>query len=60
MYDNERALAETFSAALDPRQPEEIELYGNAFEQFAAVASYGRSARAIINRAIDDLVPNAP
>jgi len=55
MYGNERVLVETFSAALDLRQPQEIELYGSAFEQLAAVASYGRSARAIINRVIDDL-----
>jgi hypothetical protein len=55
MYGNERVLVETFSAALDLRQPQEIELYGGAFEQLAAVASYGRSARAIINRVIDDL-----
>jgi len=57
MYDNERVLVETFSAALDLRQPQEIELYGNAFEQLAAVASYARSARAIINRVIEDLAP---
>jgi transcriptional regulator with XRE-family HTH domain len=57
MYDNERVLVETFSAALDLRQPQEIELYGNAFEQLAAVASYGRAARGIVNRVIEDLVP---
>jgi len=55
LYDQERVLVETFSAALDLRQPQEIELYGSAFEQLAAVASYGRSARAIINRVIEDL-----
>jgi hypothetical protein len=55
MYDNERVLVETFSAALDLRQPQEIELYGNAFEQLAAVASYGRAARGIINSAIEIL-----
>jgi transcriptional regulator with XRE-family HTH domain len=60
MYDNERVLIETLSAELDLRQPQEIELYGNAFEQLAAVASYGRSARAIINRVIDDLAPEVP
>lgn len=60
LYDTERVLVETFSAALDLRQPQEIELYSNAFEQLAAIASYGRSARAIINRAIDDLAPNGP
>ncbi len=59
MYDNERVLVETLSAELDLRQPQEIELYGNAFEQLAAVASYGRSARAIINRVMDNLAPDA-
>jgi transcriptional regulator with XRE-family HTH domain len=60
MYDTERVLVETFSAALDLRQPQEIELYGNAFEQLAGVASYGRSTRTIINRVIDDLAPDVP
>ncbi len=60
LYDNERVLVETFSAALDLRQPQEIELYGATFEQLAAVASYGRGARAIITRVTDDLVPEAP
>jgi hypothetical protein len=48
-------LIETFSASLDLRQPQEIELYENAFEQLAAVAGYGRAARGIINRAADEL-----
>jgi transcriptional regulator with XRE-family HTH domain len=60
LYDQERVLIETFSAALDLRQPQEIELYTNAFDQLAAVASYGRAARGIINRVIDDLAPQAP
>lgn len=60
MYDNERVLVETFSAALDLRQPQEIELYGNAFEQLAAVASYGRAARGIITRVIDSLASEMP
>ena len=55
LYDSERVLIETFSASLDLRQPQEIELYENAFEQLAAVASYGRAARGIINRATDEL-----
>ncbi|MEV6831196.1 helix-turn-helix transcriptional regulator [Amycolatopsis sp. NPDC051102] len=59
MYDSERVLVETFSAALDLRQPQEIELYGNAFEQLAAVASYGRSARAIINGVSESLAAEA-
>ena len=57
MYDNDRVLVETLSAELDLRQPQEIELYADAFEQLAAVASYSRSARAIINRVIEDLAP---
>lgn len=60
MYDNERVLVETFSAALDLRQPQEIELYSSAFEQLAAVASYGRAARGIINRVIEELAPSVP
>src|SRR2546421_2226889 len=38
IYDDERVLVETFSAALDLRQPPEIDLYANAFEQLANVA----------------------
>ena len=60
LYDNERVLVETFSAALDLRQPQEIELYSNTFQTLAAVASYGRAARAIINRAVDDLSSEPP
>ena len=55
LCDSERVLIETFSASLDLRQPQEIELYENTFEQLAAVASYGRAARGIINRAADEL-----
>jgi transcriptional regulator with XRE-family HTH domain len=55
LYDSERVLIETFSASLDLRQPSEIELYESAFEQLAAVASYGRAARTVINRAADEL-----
>ncbi|MFN2497085.1 MAG: helix-turn-helix domain-containing protein [Pseudonocardiaceae bacterium] len=60
LYDNDRVLVETYSAALNLAQPQEIELYGSIFESLAAVASYGRAARAIITRVIDDLAPEAP
>ena len=60
LYDNERVLVETFSAALDLRQPQEIELYREVFEQLAAVASYGRAARRIITEVIDSLAPEEP
>jgi hypothetical protein len=58
--DNEKVLVETLSAALGLRQLQEIELYGNAFDQLAAVAGYGRSARAIITHVIDDLAQDVP
>lgn len=60
LYDNDRVLVETFSAALNLAQPPEIELYSTVFDQLAAVATYGRSARTIITRVIDDLAPEAP
>lgn len=60
LRDNERVLVETFSAELHLVQPPEIALYSKIFEQFAAVASYGRSARAIITQVADELAPEAP
>jgi len=60
LYDNDRVLVETYSAALNLAQPQEIALYGSIFDELAAVASYGRAARAIITRVIDDLAAEAP
>jgi transcriptional regulator with XRE-family HTH domain len=58
LYDDEKVLVETYSAALNLAQPQEIELYSNVFNELSAVANYGRAARAIITRVIDDLTPN--
>lgn len=55
LLDDDRVMVETFSAELNLAQPQEIKLYRMIFEQLAGVASYGRAARAIITRAIDDL-----
>jgi transcriptional regulator with XRE-family HTH domain len=55
--DRGRVTIETFSAEPNLAQPQEIKLYAGIFEQMAAIASYGRSARAIITRILDDLVP---
>lgn len=55
LRDQHRVTIETFSAELNLAQPQEIELYARVFDQLAAVASYGRAARAIITRVIDDL-----
>jgi transcriptional regulator with XRE-family HTH domain len=60
MYDTDRVLVETYSAALTLAQPPEIELYARVFDELAAVASYGRAARAIINGVIDDLAADLP
>jgi hypothetical protein len=60
LLDNDRVMVETFSAELNLAQPQEIELHASIFDQLAAVASYGRAARAIITRVIDDLAPEAP
>lgn len=59
LLDNDRVMVETFSAELNLAQPQEVELYSNVFDQLAAVASYGRTVRTIITRAIDDLAPEA-
>jgi transcriptional regulator with XRE-family HTH domain len=60
LRDRKRVTIETFSAELNLAQPQEIELYVGIFEQMAAIASYGRSARAIITKVIDDLAAGLP
>lgn len=60
LLDNDRVMVETFSAELNLAQPQEIALYSGIFDSLAAVASYGRAARTIINRVIDDLAPDTP
>jgi hypothetical protein len=60
LLDSDRVMVETFSAELNLAQPQVIELYSGIFDQMAAVASYGRAARAIVTRVIDDLAPEIP
>jgi transcriptional regulator with XRE-family HTH domain len=55
VLDNDLVRIETYSAELNLRQSQEIELYSNIFDQLAAVASYGGAARAIIARVMEDL-----
>jgi hypothetical protein len=55
LLDTDLVRIETFSAELNLAQPQEIELYGKIFESLAGIASYGRAARQIIMRVIDDL-----
>jgi len=59
LLDNDLVRIETYSAELNLRQPQEIELYGSVFEQLAAVASYGGTARAIITQVMCDLAEDA-
>lgn len=59
LLDNDLVRVETYSAELNLRQPEEIELYSRIFEQHAAAASYGPAARAIIGRALQELAEEA-
>lgn len=55
LLDEERVMVETYSAELNLAGPQEIELYRTIFDTMAAAASYGRQAREIIKRVIDDL-----
>jgi transcriptional regulator with XRE-family HTH domain len=59
LLDSDLVRIETYSAELNLRQPQEIELYSNVFEQLAAVASYGSAARAIITCVMEDLAAEA-
>lgn len=59
LLDNELVRVETYSAELNLRQPQEIELYRRIFEQHAAVASYGAAARTIIGRIMQELAAEA-
>lgn len=60
LLDEDRVMVETFSAELNLAQPQETTLYGTIFDSLAAAASYGRSARAILTRVIDDLAQQLP
>jgi transcriptional regulator with XRE-family HTH domain len=57
LRDDTRVLVETYSAELTLTQQTEIDLYTRIFEHFATMATYGRPARAIITKVIDDLAP---
>jgi transcriptional regulator with XRE-family HTH domain len=59
LLDTELVRVETYSAELNLRQPQEIELYSRIFEQHAAVASYGAAARVIIARVMEELAAEA-
>lgn len=60
LLDDERVMIETFSAELNLAQPQETALYSSVFDSMASVASYGRAARAIITRVVDELSQELP
>lgn len=55
VLDDRLVQVETLSAELNLAQPQEIETYTAAFRRFAAIASYGSQARAIIAAIGDEL-----
>jgi transcriptional regulator with XRE-family HTH domain len=55
IYDDHLVQFESYSAEINLRQPQEIELYSGIFEHLAAVASYDREARTIISRVMHGL-----
>jgi transcriptional regulator with XRE-family HTH domain len=59
VYDDHLVQFESYSAEINLRQPQEIELYSGIFEHLAAVASYGSEARAIISRVMHELAGEA-
>lgn len=48
---------DTYSMEMSLVRPDEIELYGRAFERLAALAVYGAEARAMIDAALDRFRP---
>jgi transcriptional regulator with XRE-family HTH domain len=59
VLDDDLVRFESYSAEINLRQPQEIELYAAVFEHLAAVASYGAAARAIIGRVMEKLAAEA-
>ncbi len=56
IFDDNLVKVETLTAALDITRPDEIEIYVTVFEQLQRAARYGRSARALILKARDELL----
>lgn len=56
IFDDSLVKVETLTAALDITRPDEIEIYAAVFNQMQLAASYGRSARALILQARDELL----
>jgi hypothetical protein len=57
IFDEDLVKVETLTAALDITRPDEIEIYVTVFDQMRRAARYGRSARSLILKARDELLP---
>lgn len=55
IFDDTLAALETPTASIEVTRPQEIALYARMFEALKAPAVYGRAARALITRTIDEL-----
>jgi transcriptional regulator with XRE-family HTH domain len=58
IFDERLVAVETFAAELSLIQPEEIALYGKVFALMHEVAVYGRQAREVMTRVLEDLGPH--
>jgi len=56
IFDDNLVKVETLTTALDITRPDEIEIYVIVFDQMRRAARYGRSARALILKARDELL----
>jgi hypothetical protein len=55
IFDNSLVALETPTASIEVTRPQEIELYARIFDHLKASALYGRAARALITKAMDEL-----
>lgn len=55
IYDESTVFVENFTAELKITQPSEIQAYMHIFGRLATVAEYGRTARALITKALEEL-----
>jgi hypothetical protein len=55
IFDNVLVALETPTASIEVTRPQEIDLYGRMFEHLQAAALYGKPARAIVGKALDEL-----
>lgn len=55
IFDNTLAALETPTASIEVTRPQEIELYARMFEHLKGGAVYGKPARALIAKAMDEL-----